>query len=180
VLHHGQLKPDRGIEELIRAADEPGIRELDPAFVVLGFGRLRKRLEDAARQRPGRLYVLPPVPVDELLDWVAGADICYLGCPPLTLNLRVTLPNKVFEAMMAGVPVVAAAGTEQARLVESARIGKVVDINRPDLLAAVLADVLTMPARERQALREHCRGLALGTYNWELMSAPLLDLYRQL
>jgi glycosyltransferase involved in cell wall biosynthesis len=180
VLYHGQFKADRGIGQLMAAADHPQIRALDPAIVLLGFGRLRPMVEDAARERPGRIYVLPPVPVENLLDWVSGADVCYLGCPPLTLNLRLTLPNKVFEAMMAGVPVVAAAGTEQARLVEREGIGRVADIDRPGQLATAIAGLLTMAGSDRAALRQHCRATALTTYSWELRSEPLLDLYRRL
>lgn len=180
VLYHGQLKPDRGLVELIRAADQPHLRKLDPAIVLLGYGRLRPLLEDVARQRPGRVYLLPPVPIAELLDWVAGADVCYLGCPPLTLNLGLTLPNKVFEAMMAGVPAVAADGTEQARLVDGEGIGRIVDIDQPDQLAGTVASLLTMPAPERASLRAHCRSVALARYSWELRSQPLVELYRRL
>ena len=180
VLHHGQLKPERGIEELLAAAEDPRLRALDLAIVLLGFGRLRPLLEDAARRQPGRVYVLPAVPPDELLDWVAGADVVYLGCPPLTLNLRLTLPNKLFESIMAGVPVVAAQGTEQARLIEREGIGRTVDISRADQLASSLVELLALPDAERTALRQHCRTLALTKYSWELNSGPLVDLYRRL
>jgi glycosyltransferase involved in cell wall biosynthesis len=180
VLHHGQFKQDRGIEQLVGAADHPLLRELNAAIVLVGFGRLRERFEEAARQRPGRIYVLPAVPVSELLEWVSGADVCYLGCPPVTLNLRLTIPNKVFEAMMAGVPVVAAAGTEQARLIEREAIGKVVDIDGRDELAGAIAGLMAMPAPERLELRQRCRTLALNSYSWEVRSRPLVDLFRRI
>jgi glycosyltransferase involved in cell wall biosynthesis len=180
VLYHGQFKPDRGLDELVAASDQPQLRQLDPAIVLLGFGRMQPRLEDVARQRPNRVFILPPVPVDELLDWVAGADACYLGCPPVTLNLRLTLPNKVFEAMMAGVPSVAAAGTEQARLVERARIGLTVNVENAGELATALVKLLAAPGDVRHERRRHCRSLALASYSWELRSRPLVDLYRGL
>lgn len=180
VLHHGQFKPGRGIEELVRAADDEQLRALDPAIVLLGFGRLRPVLDAAARQRSGRLYLLRAVPVDALLDWVASADVAYLGCPPLTLNLRMTIPNKLFESLMAGVPVVAADGTEQARLIAQEGVGTSVDINSPARLAAALVAILATPQAERRALRQHCRTMALTKYSWERRSQPLLDLYRAL
>jgi glycosyltransferase involved in cell wall biosynthesis len=180
VLHHGQFKPGRGIEELLSAADEPGLSALDPAIVLMGYGRLRPLIEAAARARPGRVHLLTAVPPDELLDWVASADVCYLGVPPVTLNHRLTIPNKLFESLMAGVPVVAAMGTEQARVIEHEAIGRTVDIGRAHELAGALADLLAMPAPDRRALRQRCRSLALTTYNWEATSGPLLDLYRGL
>ena len=51
--------------------------------------------------------VLPAVPPTELLNWVAGADVVAMPIQPTTLNHRLTTPNKLFEAMAAGVPVVA-------------------------------------------------------------------------
>lgn len=180
VLHHGQFKPGRGIEELLAAADDPALRALDPAIVLLGYGRLRPVLEAAARQRPGRVYILPGVSPEGLLDWVASADVCYLGVPPVTLNQRLTIPNKLFESLMAGVPVVAAAGTGQALVVEREGVGQTVDIADPAALARALHTLLAMPQAERAALRQHCRTLALTRYNWEARSAPLVTLYGRL
>ncbi len=180
VLHHGQFKPGRGIEELLAAADDPQLRALDPAIVLLGYGRLRPVLEESARRQPGRVYIMPGVAPDELLDWVASADVCYLGVPPVTLNQRLTIPNKLFESLMAGVPVVAAMGTEQARLVERVGVGRTVDVTAPRDLAAALVELLELPAAERDALRQHCRTLGLSTYNWEATSAPVVELYCRL
>ncbi|MEP7361339.1 MAG: glycosyltransferase [Chloroflexota bacterium] len=180
VLHHGQFKPGRGIEELLAAADEPALRAIDPAIVLLGYGRLWPVLDEAARQRSGRVYVLPAAPPEALLDWVASADVCYLGVPPVTLNQRITIPNKLFEALMAGVPVIAARGTEQARVIEQEGVGRTADITSAGELAAAIVALLVMPKSERQALRQHCRTLGLTRYSWELRSAPLVDLYRRL
>lgn len=180
VLHHGQFKLDRGIEELVQAADHRALSELDAAIVFMGYGRLQPFLEAAAASRPGRIFVLPGVPPDQLLEWVASADVAYLGCPPRTLNLRLTLPNKVFECLMAGVPVVAANGTEQARLVAMDAVGRCTTIESVDSLAADLAAILTLPADERRRLRQHCRTVALTKYKWELKAAPLIDLYHRL
>ena len=71
--------------------------------------------------------VLPPVPSEELLEWTAGADLAFVGAPPKTINLGLTIPNKLFESLMAGVPVVVAGGTAVARLVAERRAGVVVD-----------------------------------------------------
>ncbi len=180
VLHHGQFKPGRGIEELLAAADQPALRAVDPAIVLLGYGRLRPVLEAAARQRPGRVFILPGVSPDELLDWVASADVCYLGVPPVTLNQRLTIPNKLFESLMAGVPVVAATGTEQARVVERESVGSTVDIRSAAQLAAALVELLSLTHDAREALRQRCRTLALTTYNWEARSAALVELYGRL
>ena len=124
--------------------------------------------------------MLPPVRPDQLIEWISGANVAYLGCPPRTLNLRLTLPNKVFECMMAGVPVVAAEGTEQGRLVSREAVGRTAVIEAVDSLAGELSAILAMPANEQADLRQHCRNLALTRYSWELNAEPLIELYREL
>lgn len=180
ILHHGHFKLDRGIEELVGAADHPLIRKLDAAIVFIGTGRLRAHLDNEAAKRPGIIFVLPAVPPDRLVEWIAGADVVYLGCPPRTLNLRLTLPNKVFQAMMAGVPVVADSGTEQGRLVGREATGQATTIESADALAEALYGLLNISVDERQKMRLHCRSTALSKYSWQLNAGPLVDLYRRI
>jgi glycosyltransferase involved in cell wall biosynthesis len=180
VLHHGQFKLDRGIEELVKAADHPALRAFDPAIAFMGYGRMEPYLQAAAARLPERLFVLPAMPPEELIEWVAGADVAYLGCPPRTLNLKLTISNKVFEAMMAGVPAVAAIGTEQGRLVAAEGVGRSVNVDSTDDLAAAIASILALPEGERLALRRRCRSIALNKYTWEQQASVLIDLYRRL
>ena len=55
----------------------------------------------------GRVLLLPPVPPEDLLVWSASADVLVMAIQPTTLNHRYTTPQKLFESMAAGVPVVA-------------------------------------------------------------------------
>jgi glycosyltransferase involved in cell wall biosynthesis len=180
VLYQGGFSVDRGVEELVAAADQPVLRDLDAMVVFLGFGRLQGFLEDAARAAPERIQVLKAVPPDELLSWTAGADVSFVGQPPRTLNQRMNLPNKLFESLMAGVPVVVSKGNEQCRLVAAEQVGLCADIDDPADIARALATLLTQPEQERVRLRQHCRTLALEKYTWERNVGPVLTLYRWL
>lgn len=180
VLYQGGFSVDRGVEELVAAADEPALRDLDVAVVFMGYGRLQGFVDAAAAVRPDRIHVLPAVPPDELLDWTAGADVSFVGQPPRTLNQRMNLPNKLFESLMAGVPVVVSEGNEQCRLVSIEGVGRCVDVDSPDAIAQTLAAMLRVPGRERARLRQHCRTVALTKYTWDLNSGGLLALYRRL
>jgi glycosyltransferase involved in cell wall biosynthesis len=180
VLYQGGFSVDRGIEELVAALDAPPLRDRDVAAVFLGYGRLREWLAAEAQRRPGRVAVLDAVPPDELLEWTAAADAGYVGLPPRTLNQRLNLANKLFESLMAGVPVVVASDTEHCRVVEAERVGACADIDQPAAIADALVRLLSAPAYERDRLRRHCRSVALARYTWELEQAGLLALYRTL
>jgi glycosyltransferase involved in cell wall biosynthesis len=180
VLYQGGFSVDRGVEELVAAADEPALRELDAAIVFMGYGRLQGFVDRAARERPGRVYVLPAVPVDSLLEWTAGADVSFVGQPPRTLNQRMNLPNKLFESIMAGVPVVVSRGNEQCRLTTAEGVGRCADIGSPASVAAEIAALLKVPETERQRLRQHCRTVALSRYTWDLNADGLRHLFARL
>lgn len=180
VLYQGGFSIDRGIEELIAAATAPRLRELGAAVVFMGYGRLESLIADAAAAHPGRIYLLPAVRPDDLMPWTASADVSFVGQPPRTLNQRMNLPNKLFESIMAGVPVVVSEGNEQCRLTTAEGLGVCVDIDDPAGIAAACATLLTAPSEERRALRAHCRSVALARYTWDHTAVGLVELYRKL
>lgn len=180
IVYQGGYSVDRGIEELVAATGEPALRELGAVVAFMGFGRLEGWLRERAAADPEHLVVLPPVPPDELLPWTASAEVTFVGQPPRTLNQRYNLPNKLFESLMAGVPVVVSEGNEQCRLVGRERVGACADIDSPRAIAVALAGILGAPAAERTSLREHCRAVALERYSWERNVEGLTGLYRRL
>jgi glycosyltransferase involved in cell wall biosynthesis len=180
ILYQGGYSVDRGIEELVAALEEPALRDLGAVAVFMGFGRLEGWLRERAAADPDRVVVLPPVPPDELLPWTASADVTFVGQPPRTLNQRYNLPNKLFESLMAGVPVVVSEGNEQCRLVSRERVGACADIDAPRSIAEALAAIVGASGAERTALRERCRTIALERYSWERNVEGLTGLYRRL
>ena len=180
VLYQGGFSVDRGVEELVAAATEPRLMELGAAVVFMGYGRLESFIAEAVAAHPGRIYLLPAVRPDDLMPWTASADVSFVGQPPRTLNQRMNLPNKLFESIMAGVPVVVSEGNEQCRLTTDEGIGVCVDIDDPAAVAAACAELLAVPLGELRALRVHCREVALSRYTWDHTAVGLVELYRKL
>ena len=151
-------------------------------LVLLGYGPLQAELEARAADPAsgGRVRVLPAVPPSELLDWVAAADVVAMPIQPTTLNHRLTTPNKLFEALAAGVPVVASDLPGMAGIVAETGCGLLVDPTDPAALAAALRAILDAPAADRRAWRERALAAAHATYNWERQAAVLLDEYTKL
>ena len=180
VLYQGAFRVDQGIEELVAATDEPAFAKTGAIAVFMGFGHLESWLRAEAARRPGRIAVLPAVPQAELLDWTAGADVAFVGAPPRTANQRLTLPNKLFQALMAGVPIVVGTGTEHCRLATTDEVGRCCDVDSPAAVARAIADLLAAEPAAREALRIHCRTVALDRYSWEASRGGLVELYRRL
>jgi len=175
VLYHGGFTRERGIEQLVAAiALVPGA-----VLVLMGFGYLGAELAAVAAASDGRVLLVPPVPPSELVAWVAGADVVAIPIQPTTLNHRLTTPNKLFEAMAAGVPMVASDLPSMAPIVREAG-GILVDPTDPSAIAAGIRAVLDAPDADRMARRELTRAAARERYNWEVQVQPLLDEYGRL
>lgn len=178
VLYHGGLFPERGIEELLAAI--PSVP--NATLVLMGYGVLEPQFRARAAEPDlvDRVRLLPPVPPAELLSWVASADVVAMPIQPSTLNHRLTTPNKLFEAMAAGVPVVASDLPGMATIVRETGCGRLVDPADPVAIASAINAILDAPADERAALRRACLEAAHATYTWESQVTGLLDEYSRL
>ena len=94
-------------------------------------------------------------------------------------NHRLALPHKLFDCMLAGLPVVAPAFAEEvAAVVREAGCGALVDSADPGAIAAAVA-ALGDPGR-RAEMGEAGRLAALGRFGWAGEAARLVELYRDL
>jgi glycosyltransferase involved in cell wall biosynthesis len=183
VLYQGGFSAGRGIEQLVAA-----IREVPGAvLVLLGYGALLPDLErlaaDPALADPvvgRRVRIMPAVPPDALLGWVAAADVVAMPIQPSTLNHRLTTPNKLFEAMAVGVPVVASDLPGMAPIVRETGCGVVCDPTDPVAIAAAIRSVLDASTEERRAYRDRALAAAHATYCWEHQVEVLLEEYGRL
>lgn len=183
ILYHGGLEPERGIEQLLAAV--PSL----PAgahVVLLGYGRLRPAIEarigadDAVRDR---VHLLDAVPPADLADWVASADVAVVAIQPTTLNHRLSTPNKLFEALGAGVPVVASDFPGMRAIVvgdPGGALGAVCDPTDPAALAAAVRDILARDETAGADLRARCLAAAHERYTWEAQLQVLLGVYSRL
>ncbi len=182
-LYHGGFSAHRGLEELAAAILQPGLGEVHAVF--MGYGSKKDwLLEQAADARyGGRLHVLAAVPPEHLLEWVVDADVGVMAIQPSTLNHALSTPNKLFECLSAGVPVVASDFPEMRRIVLGNAAGPLGVLCRPDDPADVargIRAVLDTAPAERAALRRRCLAAAHDQWNWETESRHLVTLYADL
>jgi glycosyltransferase involved in cell wall biosynthesis len=174
VLHQGAPAPGRGCEVLLDAA--AGLDGVHVAFLgdpEPGFGQ-QLRDEIAARGLGDRVSLLPSVPLDRLLADTAEADVGVTLLQDTCENHRLALPNKLFEYIAAGVPVVASALPETEALVNRYGVGWCV---RPDDGAALAAAVrAALGQRDDPALRVRLDA-AGQELSWNRERARLLELY---
>ena len=177
------LGPDRGLEQLADAVLEPGMEAVHAVF--LGFGSEQEKMERMAADPRfgGRVHVVDAVPPTELLPWVASADVAVMCIQPSTLNHRSSTPNKLFEALAAGVPVVASDFDEMRAIVLGNPEGPLGEVCRPtdvDDVARAIRRIVELPAFRPRGAPCALPASAHERWNWETESARLVALYEEL
>ena len=175
VLFLGRIGRERGLDE----AAEAILRVDDAALVVLGFGPWAERLRarDAEPRFAGRHVTLPPVHPDLVVEWTASADVSIVAVPANSLNQRLSTPNKFWESLTAGTPIVVGRDLAVMRsIVEAEGIGAVADPSDPEDLAAALRSVLDQAPDAYAAMRARALAAAASRYDWETAVGPYLAL----
>ena len=173
LLYLGGIQPVRGLEQAIRAL--PSIPRA--ALVMMGTGEqgYLDGLRRLAREQGvnERLFVRSPVRPHEVVAVASQADVGLVLNHRVGLNNYLSLPNKIFETIAAGVPVVASDFPDMARLIRSYEVGETCDPEDPSSIAAAVMAVIDDPER-RHRLSENARA-AGRELNWERESEVLLS-----
>ncbi|WP_412067879.1 glycosyltransferase [Rubrivirga sp. IMCC43871] len=158
VLYQGLFREGRGLRALVEA-----VRRVDEArLVCIGEGALAEEVEAAGPTLGDRLVVSPFVPPDRLAALTPGADLGACLIEPLTESLRLSLPNKLFEYLSAGVPVLASPLPE-IRAVVDRGVGVLADPADPEAVADALRRSLDPAVRAQWTENAHA---ALAPYTW--------------
>jgi glycosyltransferase involved in cell wall biosynthesis len=174
VLHQGAAAPARGCEVLVQAlALLPGVHLAFLGDPEPGYAAGLRRLI-AERGLSERITLLPSVALEDLLAHTAEADVGVTLLQDTCLNHRLALPNKLFEYIAAGVPVVAADLPETRRLVAGYGVGWCVAPNDPAALARALRVALHGPREPR--LHERL-ARAAEELSWAHEQVQLLEVY---
>lgn len=177
ILYQGIIAPNRGLEELIAACGH-----LPPRYKVAILGTdsgHRRTLEEMAGKLGlrARVFFLGPVPVEQVLDYVASADLGTCLVNPEVLSHKLTLPNKLFECMAAGIPLITS--EPYGELVENAGCGRACSSRDPGAIASAIEDIMSdREGYEKMSL--NAIRAAKSTFNWQNESQKLLQLYAKI
>ena len=166
-VHTGHLTEGRNIP-LILEEFAAGARH---HVLFVGEGDMRSLVDEAAARSPF-IHRMDPVPPDEVVSVVAGADMSLSLIETLSQSYAWGSPNKLFEALAAGTPPVASDLPEARRRLGSLA-GDLVLSSPKDQLRGFLA---RLDRPKALSYREHL--IPLPT--WEEGVEPLVEAYRAL
>lgn len=169
-LYLGFLAEGRGILELMSAFSAPELSDRSLTFV--GFGPLEERIR-AASSRQGNIFLRPPVRHDEVVHTAKDFDVGVCFLEPVSLSDVYSLPNKLFEYYLAGIPVLASEFPDINGFVEKQESGWVTKVTPEDLRTRLVGLSSEEVARKKVSMA--ARGTDLS---WDGEVAGLIEYYR--
>lgn len=166
LVYVGLLNPSRGLEVAIRGVSEYSRTGGSVSFTVVGSGKCALQLAQLVQKLKLQCVVefTGWLPNAEAIAWISSCDI---GIVPhyKCSHWDTTIPNKLFDYMWAGKPVIVSRAIPTARIVQECECGIVYDDRDPcDLARALLA---LQSAEVRHAMGVKGRKAIKERYNWE-------------
>ncbi len=149
----GRLTEEKGVEDLVAAADLLWRRGVDVSVLLIGGGPLSERLHEWAHEHPpGRVVLTGPVPHSAAADYLNVLDV--LVVPSRTMpNWAEQFGRVLIEAPACGVPVAGSNSGHIPALIEELGSGVVFAERDPGALADAVQELIEHPERAMQFAR---------------------------
>lgn len=138
ILHHGGVNPSRRLDLMLKAVQLAG-PSITADFVLSGLGRdSHSRLLRSLAGSVNNIRLLPPVSSDQLIELGRNYSAGFISVYPTNYNNRYCFPNKFFEFLQSGLPVVVGPTPAMADIVLHYNCGIVAEGFEPADLASAL------------------------------------------
>ena len=176
IVHVGVFSRSKGSEKLVSAA--PFLNH--GVIVFLGSSKEEVELKGFAARKGVRDKVLfaPPVEPEQVVGHIRSTQIGVIPFLNINLNHYYATPNKLWECMNAGLPIVASNFPALKAIVEGYRLGCTCDPEYPRDIANAINYVLADKGRYEEMRRNALK--AAKIFNWETEMLKLLAVYQML
>ncbi len=175
LLQGSGINMHRGAEELVQA-----MQYLDRHYLLLiiGGGDVIDQLKEISRNYmlDEKVRFLPKMPFNKLQQYTRQADLGVSIDKDSNPNYRYSLPNKLFDYIHAGVPIVASRLPEIENVIRQYNIGDFIDDHRPESIAAKIREMLG----NREILDDWKENLKFAAKElcWQNEQKVLKEIYR--
>lgn len=174
ILQGAGINIDRGSEELVEAMKFIS----DAVLLIVGSGDVIPCLKEKVEKEKmhDKIILTGKVPHELLHQYTAIADLGVTLDKPTNINYKFSLPNKIFDYINAGVPVLCSDLPEVARIVRDYKVGVVADSFDPKKLAESISFALSSP---EYIMWKQNTPKAADELCWESDETHLIKVYSQ-
>lgn len=173
VVYVGVFLEHRLLREMISYFE----KNSDIDLYIGGFGLLEKFITESAEKHTN-IHFMGKLPYNMTLALEQSCDIMTAIYDPEVENHRFAAPNKFYESLFLGKPLLMVKGTGMSEVVEKERIGAVIDYSEEGFAAGIQKLLDMEDEWDEMSLR--MKKLYLQKYNWDVMKKRLIHLYEEL
>jgi glycosyltransferase involved in cell wall biosynthesis len=176
ILQGTGINKERGGEELIEAIN----RIKNVSLAVVGSGDLIGKLKDDVIRLglSDRIKFFPKVPWKEMMRFTKSADAGLSLDKNTNINHTFSLPNKVFDYISAGIPVIAGDLPEVGNIISQNKCGIIIPFVTPEEISKAIIKLKENP--ELLVELKKNAAIASNSINWETESRKVIEIYSQL
>ena len=167
---------EKGAEELIEAINIlSGV-----ALLIIGSGDVLPQLNKRVRELKleNQVKFIPQVPWEILMRYTKSADIGMCIEKDTNLNYRFSLPNKLFDYISAGIPVIASNLPETGKIIEENKCGRIINQVTPEDISSAISELRNNPVLLSELKRNAVS--ASEKLNWETESEKIKEFYNKI
>ena len=173
VCYAGTIGAANGLINMIEAAERLRDHE-EIAFVIVGKGSEEAALKQKVRDRGLRnVHFVGSVSKTQVQSVLKLMDVCFVGLRPEGLFRFGVSPNKLFDYLYAGKPIIYAIDSGDYRPVETFAAGIQIPPGDPDALAKAVLDMQAMPPEERERLGENGHKAGMENHEYSRLAEDL-------
>lgn len=174
IFYAGILDENRGFRKIIEATENlKGIQ-----FIIAGFGADEKILINLFKNTTNTKYI-GKIPYKDVIKYTRDCKMLFALYDPKIPNHQYSSPNKLFEAMMCGKPIIVSAETSMASIVEKEKCGIVVPYGDIQKIREAVCSLKNNPGLCRE-LGENGRRAYEERFSWKIMEKRLINIYNKL
>lgn len=178
ILFLGGINKGRGILQLVESLK---LFPEDFHLVFLGEGPYKREGEQLAEKLnlSSRVHFLKAVRPNDVVKWASSASVGVSPIQNISKSYYFSSPNKVFEYIMAGLPIAVSNFPEMKKVLSKYEVGETFDPDDPKSIAQAIKRIFDDNTRY-QKLKDNALKAAREEYNWEKESTKLINLYKNL
>jgi glycosyltransferase involved in cell wall biosynthesis len=169
-IYLGGLFKGRGIEILLESFSQSNSNK---HVLFMGYGELESMIL-SYQLKYSNIHFHSAVKPDQVLDYARMADVGLSVIENICLSYYYCLPNKVFEYMMSGLPIIVSNFPEMGKLVDDYNCGWKVEVDKDSILQ-LINSISWEDVKQKKVNSANARNVL----SWQLEGEKFVEIYKQ-